>query len=130
MGEPLSTLCERLKPTAALAPQRSPAASLALFDAVEVCDHRRALKSNPIHGQIAGEIGRISNGKARSHLDYAGRCHAETDMNVVMTRTAPLSNFRTAEGHGFVREELDALLNLAATVSANSCIADNRIGEG
>jgi ribonuclease PH len=47
-------------------------------------------------------------------LDYAEDSAAETDMNVVMNGDGGLIEVQgTAEGHPFVRAELDALLDLA-----------------
>ena len=48
-------------------------------------------------------------------LDYAEDSEAETDMNVVMNNGGAFIELQgTAEGHAFRRNELDALLNLAA----------------
>jgi ribonuclease PH len=48
-------------------------------------------------------------------LDYKEDSDAETDMNVVMNNGGAFIEVQgTAEGHAFRREELDALLNLAA----------------
>ncbi|HYM35567.1 MAG TPA: ribonuclease PH [Steroidobacteraceae bacterium] len=89
---------------------------LALFDAVEVLINRRAFKSNPIHGQVAAVSVGICNGVPVLDLDYAEDASAETDMNVVMNSGGAFVEVQgTAEGHAFRREELDALLNLAAT---------------
>lgn len=88
---------------------------LALFDAIEVLINRRALKSNPMHGQIAAVSVGIYNGAPVLDLDYAEDSAAETDMNVVMNSGGAFVELQgTAEGHAFRREELDAMLNLAA----------------
>jgi len=88
---------------------------LALFDAAEVLINRRALKSNPIHGQVAAVSVGICGGVPVLDLDYAEDSAAETDMNVVMNSGGAFVEVQgTAEGHAFRREELDALLNLAA----------------
>jgi ribonuclease PH len=48
-------------------------------------------------------------------LDYAEDSQAETDMNVVMNEAGAFIEVQgTAEGHAFRRDELDALLDLAA----------------
>jgi ribonuclease PH len=48
-------------------------------------------------------------------LDYAEDGSAETDMNVVMNDAGAFIELQgTAEGHAFRRDELDALLALAA----------------
>jgi ribonuclease PH len=88
---------------------------LALFDAMEVLINRRALKGNPIHGQVAAVSVGICGGVPVLDLDYAEDSSAETDMNVVMNSGGAFIELQgTAEGHAFRREELDALLNLAA----------------
>ena len=52
-------------------------------------------------------------------LDYSEDVEAETDMNVVMNSGGAFIEVQgTAEGHAFRREELDAMLNLAATGTA------------
>ena len=52
-------------------------------------------------------------------LDYSEDVDAETDMNVVMNSGGAFIEVQgTAEGHAFRREELDAMLNLAATGTA------------
>ena len=66
-------------------------------------------------------------------LDYAEDSDAETDMNVVMNDGGGFIEVQgTAEGHAFRRDELDALLDLAANGigaaararSARRCSAD------
>jgi ribonuclease PH len=48
-------------------------------------------------------------------LDYREDCDAETDMNVVMNDVGAFIEVQgTAEGHAFHRNELDAMLDLAA----------------
>jgi ribonuclease PH len=48
-------------------------------------------------------------------LDYLEDSSAETDMNVVMKDGGAFVEIQgTAEGHAFRRDELDALLELAA----------------
>jgi ribonuclease PH len=52
-------------------------------------------------------------------LDYSEDVEAETDMNVVMNSGGAFIEVQgTAEGHAFRREELDAMLNLAAAGTA------------
>jgi ribonuclease PH len=88
---------------------------LALFDAMEMLINRRSFKSNPIHGQVAAVSVGIYRGVPVLDLDYAEDSTAETDMNVVMNSGGAFVELQgTAEGHAFRRDELDALLNLAA----------------
>ena len=73
------------------------------------------LRSNPLHGQVAAVSVGIWEGIPVLDLDYAEDSTAETDMNVVMKdATAFVELQGTAEGHPFRRDELDALLDLAA----------------
>lgn len=89
---------------------------VALMDAVESLINRRVLKANPIHGQVAAVSVGICGGVPVLDLDYAEDSAAETDMNVVMNNGGGFIEVQgTAEGHAFRRNELDELLNLAAT---------------
>ena len=55
-------------------------------------------------------------------LDYSEDSQAETDMNVVMNGAGGFIEVQgTAEGHAFRRNELDDLLNLAASGIAQLC---------
>ena len=89
---------------------------VALMDAVESLVRKRALASNPIHGQVAAVSVGICSGAPVLDLDYAEDSSAETDMNVVMNNGGAFIEIQgTAEGHAFRRHELDELLNLAAS---------------
>ena len=89
---------------------------VAMFDAVELLINRKLLKFNPVHGQVAAVSVGIYNGAPVLDLDYAEDSTAETDMNVVMNSGGGFIEVQgTAEGHAFRRNELDELLNLAAT---------------
>ena len=75
----------------------------------------RKLKRNPIHGQIASVSVGICAGQPVLDLDYKEDCEAETDMNVIMNDAGSFIEIQgTAEGHAFRREELNAMLDLAA----------------
>jgi ribonuclease PH len=88
---------------------------VALADAVTSLIKRGALDSSPIHGQVAAVSVGIVDGVPVIDLDYAEDSGAETDMNVVMNSGGAFIEVQgTAEGHAFRREELDALLDLAA----------------
>jgi ribonuclease PH len=72
---------------------------VALADAIDTLLKKRAITSNPLHGQVAA-VSEDSN--------------AETDMNVVMNSGGGFVEVQgTAEGHAFRRHELDRLLDLA-----------------
>jgi ribonuclease PH len=92
---------------------------VALADAVDVLLERRQLAANPLHGQIAAVSVGIVKGVPVLDLDYSEDVDAETDMNVVMNSGGAFIEVQgTAEGHAFRREELDAMLNLAAAGAA------------
>jgi ribonuclease PH len=70
---------------------------------------------NPIHGQVAAVSVGMFRGQAVLDLDYAEDSEAETDMNVVMNDAKGFIEVQgTAEGHALQRNELNALLDLAA----------------
>jgi len=95
---------------------------VALADAVGALVRRRTLGSNPIHGQVAAVSVGIVGGSPVLDLDYAEDAEAETDMNVVMNSGGGFIEVQgTAEGHAFRREELDGLLDLAASGIARLC---------
>jgi ribonuclease PH len=87
---------------------------VALADAIDVLLKKRALNSNPLHGQVAAVSVGIYRGTPVLDLDYAEDSNAETDMNVVMNSGGAFVELQgTAEGHAFRRDELDRLLDLA-----------------
>jgi ribonuclease PH len=88
---------------------------VALADAVDALIAKRAIHSNPLHGQVAAVSVGIYRGSAVLDLDYAEDSNAETDMNVVMNSGGAFIEVQgTAEGHAFRRNELDQLLDLAS----------------
>jgi len=90
-------------------------AYVALAIAVERRLHSKRLARNPLHGQVAAVSVGIWDGIPVLDLDYAEDSSAETDMNIVMKDAAAYIEVQgTAEGHAFRRDELDALLDLAA----------------
>ena len=87
---------------------------VALADAVRHLMLRKALKKNPLHGQVAAVSVGIYRGQAVLDLDYAEDSEAETDMNIVMNDAGAFIELQgTAEGHAFRQEELEAMLSLA-----------------
>jgi ribonuclease PH len=89
---------------------------VALVDACDQLVARRAIAASPLHGQIAAISVGIFGGVPVLDLDYAEDSNAETDMNVVMNNGGGFVEIQgTAEGHAFRRNELDAMLNLAAS---------------
>ncbi|HEX7030831.1 MAG TPA: ribonuclease PH [Gammaproteobacteria bacterium] len=90
-------------------------AYVALGIAVERLLARKKLKKNPLIGAVAAISVGIYRGQPVLDLDYAEDSEAETDMNVVMNDAGAFIEVQgTAEGHAFRREEMDAMLNLAA----------------
>jgi len=90
-------------------------AYVALVDAVATLTKRNAIKRNPILGAIAAVSVGIYNGVPVLDLDYAEDSNCDTDMNVVMNDGGGFIEVQgTAEGHAFRREEMDALMDLAA----------------
>ena len=91
----------------------------ALADAIDGMVARKAIAANPLHGQIAAVSVGIVGGTPVLDLEYSEDVDAETDMNVVMNSGGAFIEVQgTAEGHAFRREELDAMLNLAAAGTA------------
>lgn len=89
---------------------------VALVDACQLLIRRGALAASPLHGQIAAISVGICGGVPVLDLDYVEDSQAETDMNVVMKDGGAFVEVQgTAEGHAFRRDELDALLDLAAS---------------
>lgn len=90
-------------------------AYVALALAIEHLLQQKKLKKNPLIGSVAAVSVGIYNGQPVLDLDYIEDSEAETDMNVVMNDAGAFIEVQgTAEGHAFRREELDAMLNLAA----------------
>jgi len=97
-------------------------AYVALVDAIAPLKLRGVFKRDPIVGAIAAVSVGIWNGKAVLDLDYAEDSTCDTDMNVVMNDGGGFIEIQgTAEGHAFRREELDALLALAANGVTELC---------
>lgn len=90
-------------------------AYVALRDAIDKLMKAGKLKENPVHGSVASVSVGIFKGMPVLDLDYDEDSSAETDMNVVMNSGGQFIEVQgTAEGHAFRRDELDAMLNLAA----------------
>lgn len=88
---------------------------VALADAIAHLKAKKLIKKEPLHGQVASVSVGIYDGTPVLDLDYAEDSNAETDMNVVMNDGGAFIEVQgTAEGHAFRRDEMDAMLNLAA----------------
>jgi len=89
-------------------------AYVALVDACNWLLHKKSIKTNPVHGQIAAVSVGIFGNSPVLDLDYDEDSAAETDMNVVMNDGGAFIELQgTAEGHAFRRDELDRMLELA-----------------
>lgn len=87
---------------------------IALRDAVSRLLRDNRIKRDPVHGLVSAVSVGIYKGTPVLDLDYAEDCEAETDMNIVVNDAGHFIEVQgTAEGHAFVRGELDAMLELA-----------------
>ena len=92
-------------------------AYVALADAIADAQARGliAKKAKPLTDSVAAISVGIVAGQPVLDLDYPEDSTAETDMNVVMTGSGGIVEVQgTAEGAPFSRDELNALLDLAA----------------
>ena len=92
-------------------------AYVALVDAIEDARAKKLISATaqPLTGSIAAVSVGIIDGRPVLDLDYPEDSTAETDMNVVMTGEGGFVEVQgTAEGAPFDRDELNALLDLAA----------------
>ena len=91
-------------------------AFVALQDAINYLLKTNKIKKNPIHGQVASISVGIYQGTPVLDLDYDEDSSAETDMNVVMNDAGAYIELQgTAEGHAFRADELQSMLDLAAS---------------
>jgi ribonuclease PH len=120
LGERTITLdCDVLQADGGTRTAAITGAYLALVDAVRDGLGRKLIKRDPIHGQVAAVSVGIYQGTPVLDLDYREDSEAETDMNVVMNEAGAFIEVQgTAEGHAFRRDELDAMLALATSGSA------------
>ena len=89
---------------------------VALHDAVTRLVQKGALGEHALSDSVAAISVGIVDGVALLDLPYEEDSRAEVDMNVVMTSSGRFIEVQgTAEGMAFTREELDQLLDLAAT---------------
>jgi len=87
---------------------------IALRDAVSRLLRDRRIERDPVHGLVSAVSVGIYKGTPVLDLDYAEDCEAETDMNIVVNDAGHFIEVQgTAEGHAFMRGELNAMLELA-----------------
>jgi ribonuclease PH len=90
-------------------------AFVAAHDAVGWLLQQGRIETSPIRDHVAAVSVGIVDGTPLLDLDYAEDSSCDTDMNVVMTGAGHFVEVQgTAEGAAFTREQLDALLTLAA----------------
>ena len=85
-----------------------------------------ALRTNPLHGQVAAISVGIYRGTPVLDLDYPEDSEAETDMNIVMNDAGRFIEVQgTAEGHAFTDDEFTAMISLARAGIADIIAAQN-----
>ena len=116
LGERTITLdCDVLQADGGTRTAAITGAYVALCDAVSWLKARGDITRDPILGAVAAVSAGIWQGVPVLDLDYAEDSACDTDMNVVMNDGGGFIELQgTAEGHAFRRDELDALLALAA----------------
>ncbi len=120
LGERTITLdCDVLQADGGTRTAAITGAYVALVDAVRWLQSKREITAragrDPVFGAVAAVSVGIWRGVPVLDLDYAEDCDCDTDMNVVMNDGGGFIEVQgTAEGHAFRREELDAMLALAA----------------
>ena len=89
---------------------------VALHDAISRLVHAGTIGEHALSDLVAAVSVGIIDGVAMLDLPYEEDSRADTDMNVVMTGAGRFVEVQgTAEKEAFTREELDQLLELAAT---------------
>jgi ribonuclease PH len=89
---------------------------IALHQALEDAVAREAIPTNPIIDEVAAISVGIVGGDKVLDLDYEKDVAAEVDLNVVMSGRGLLVEVQgTAEGAPFSRDDLNDLLDIAAT---------------
>jgi ribonuclease PH len=88
---------------------------VALVDALRYLQREGKITSDPLQQMIASVSVGVVGGVPVLDLDYVEDSSADTDMNVVMTEAGEFIEVQgTAEGQAFSREDLNAMLELAA----------------
>ncbi len=91
-------------------------AFVACHDAMLWLQKRGAIAELPLHDYVAAVSVGMYNGVPVLDLDYDEDSNCETDMNVVMTGGGGVIEVQgTAEGMAFSREQLNQMLDLAAS---------------
>ena len=91
-------------------------ACVALVDALRTLQRDKRIETDPLRHLVAAVSVGIASGEPVLDLDYVEDSAADTDMNVIMSEHGAFIEVQgTAEGETFKREQLDRLLDLAAT---------------
>jgi len=116
LGERTVTLdCDVLQADGGTRTAAITGAYVALVDAMRWLQAKKDIAKNPVIGAVAAVSVGVYRGVPVLDLDYAEDSDCDTDMNVVMNDGGGFIELQgTAEGHAFRRDELDALLALAA----------------
>lgn len=127
LGERTITLdCDVLQADGGTRTASISGAYVALSIAISKMLETKALKKNPLHGQVAAVSVGIYQGAAVLDLDYPEDSEAETDMNIVMNDAGRFIEVQgTAEGHAFSDDEFNAMLGLARKGIAEIVVAQN-----
>ncbi|MDF3982630.1 ribonuclease PH [Luteibacter sp. PPL554] len=131
LGERVITLdCDVIQADGGTRTAAITGAYVALVDAVSTLTERKLIKRNPILGAIAAVSVGIFEGVPVLDLDYAEDSNCDTDMNVVMNDGGGFIEVQgTAEGHAFRRDEMNAMLDLAAK-GIGELVAEQRTALG
>ncbi|KZX55975.1 ribonuclease PH [Halioglobus sp. HI00S01] len=91
-------------------------ACVALVDAINYLQREKIITTDPLLQMIASVSVGVYQGVPVLDLDYPEDSAADTDMNVIMGEDGGFIEVQgTAEGAPFAREELNAMLDLAAS---------------
>ena len=92
---------------------------VALVDAIRHLQREKKIKGDPFKQMVSAISVGIYKGVPVLDLDYPEDSKADTDLNVVMTENAEMSEVQgTAEAGAFNRAELNAMLDLAEKAGA------------
>ena len=90
-------------------------ACVALVDAINFLQRQKLITGDPLLQLVASVSVGVYQGVPVLDLDYIEDSAADTDMNVIMGESGGFIEVQgTAEGAPFAREELEAMLDLAA----------------
>ena len=91
-------------------------AYVALHDAISTLLAKNLIRENPLKQAVAAISVGVYKGTPVLDLDYVEDSDCDTDMNVVMTADGGFVEIQgTAEGEPFAREDMNTMLDLAAS---------------